>query len=110
MRRWLANPVKWLLMACIHGYRLAVSPVLGPSCRYLPSCSAYAEEAIQLHGAVHGGRLAVSRVLRCHPFHAGGYDPVPLGKPGANGQLKAGDLSNGLAAAETLGEGLRHGA
>lgn len=69
--------VKWALLATIHAYRLLVSPVLGPSCRYAPSCSAYASEAILRHGPWRGGWLAVRRVLRCHPFRPGGYDPVP---------------------------------
>jgi len=66
-----------VLLAVIGFYRSAISPALPPSCRYTPSCSAYAVEAIQLHGAGHGSWLAVRRILRCHPFHAGGHDPVP---------------------------------
>lgn len=58
-------------------YRLVVSPVLPPACRFLPTCSAYAMEAIERHGAAKGAWLAMRRLLRCHPFHAGGYDPVP---------------------------------
>ncbi len=65
------------LILLIRGYRRFVSPILGPSCRYTPTCSHYAEEAIRRHGPWHGSYLAVRRVLRCHPFHAGGYDPVP---------------------------------
>ena len=56
---------------------MTLSPLLGGYCRYLPSCSVYAEEAVRRHGAAHGLRLAVGRVLRCHPFRRGGYDPVP---------------------------------
>lgn len=66
-----------VLLALIGGYRTAISPVLAPSCRYLPSCSAYAAEAIEVHGAARGSWLALRRLLRCHPFHAGGHDPVP---------------------------------
>jgi putative membrane protein insertion efficiency factor len=66
-----------VLLALVHTYRIAVSPVLGPACRFVPSCSAYAEEALQRHGALRGSLLAARRVGRCHPFHAGGYDPVP---------------------------------
>jgi putative membrane protein insertion efficiency factor len=66
-----------LLLAAVHAYRLAVSPVLGPACRFEPSCSAYAEEALLRHGALRGSLLAARRLGRCHPFHAGGYDPVP---------------------------------
>jgi putative membrane protein insertion efficiency factor len=65
------------LLAIISGYRTFISPALPPSCRYTPSCSAYAVEAIELHGAGRGSWLALRRVLRCHPFHAGGHDPVP---------------------------------
>jgi putative membrane protein insertion efficiency factor len=66
-----------LLMWIIRGYQLAVSPMLGPRCRFYPSCSCYAHTAIERHGALRGSWLAVRRVLRCHPFREGGYDPVP---------------------------------
>jgi len=66
-----------LLMACLKAYRLFISPVLGAHCRYHPSCSAYALEAIERHGVWRGTWLSACRVARCHPFHAGGYDPVP---------------------------------
>jgi putative membrane protein insertion efficiency factor len=66
-----------VLCALIWCYRMLVSPLLGPNCRYEPSCALYAGEAIRRHGAWHGGRLALSRVLRCHPWHDGGWDPVP---------------------------------
>ncbi|HEU5266512.1 MAG TPA: membrane protein insertion efficiency factor YidD [Jatrophihabitans sp.] len=65
------------MLAVLAFYRMAVSPALAPACRYLPSCSAYAVEAIEVHGAVRGSWLALRRLLRCHPFHAGGHDPVP---------------------------------
>ncbi len=64
------RPVFWL-------YRGLISPLLGPGCRFEPSCSHFAEEAISRHGFLRGVTLAVSRVGRCHPFHPGGYDPVP---------------------------------
>lgn len=66
-----------LMLAAIRGYQLFVSPLLGPRCRFAPSCSAYAAEAIGAHGAFCGSWLALKRILRCHPLHPGGYDPVP---------------------------------
>jgi putative membrane protein insertion efficiency factor len=66
-----------LLLALIAGYRLALAPFLGGFCRFVPSCSVYAEEAVRRHGAVRGLRLAALRLSRCHPFHRGGLDPVP---------------------------------
>ena len=69
--------VKKLLLLCIKFYQFFISPFLGKNCRYYPSCSAYAVEAVEKYGSLKGGLLAVKRVLRCHPFHAGGYDPVP---------------------------------
>jgi putative membrane protein insertion efficiency factor len=67
-----------VLMLPIAGYRKFVSPLLGPRCRFAPSCSAYALEALHEHGAARGLWLAVARIARCHPFNPGGYDPVPL--------------------------------
>lgn len=72
----------WLLLTLIGGYRRFVSPLSGPRCRFAPSCSAYAFEAVQEHGAFRGLWLAVRRVARCHPFHGGGFDPVPPGRAG----------------------------
>jgi uncharacterized protein len=66
-----------LLLALIRGYQYLFRPFLGLNCRFAPSCSDYAHEAISAHGVVRGGWLAVRRVLRCHPYHPGGYDPVP---------------------------------
>ena len=66
-----------MLMVPIAGYRRFVSPLLGPHCRFAPSCSAYALEAIRKHGALRGTWLALRRLARCHPFHPGGLDPVP---------------------------------
>lgn len=76
-RRAPARAVASLLLAAIHAYRLALSPLLGPCCRFEPSCSAYATEAIARHGPRAGLVLAVRRLLRCHPFRPGGFDPVP---------------------------------
>jgi hypothetical protein len=69
--------MKRILAALIRGYSLFISPFLGHHCRYYPSCSAYALEAIEKHGAWRGLWLGIKRVSRCHPFHEGGYDPVP---------------------------------
>jgi putative membrane protein insertion efficiency factor len=68
-----SRPLVW----CIRLYQVGLSPLLPSSCRYYPSCSVYAIEALQRHGAWRGSWLAVRRIARCHPFHAGGYDPVP---------------------------------
>jgi putative membrane protein insertion efficiency factor len=68
-----------LLIALVHVYRATLSPLLGPSCRFEPSCSAYALTAFDRHGALQGGWLSLRRVLRCHPFHPAGFDPVPPG-------------------------------
>jgi uncharacterized protein len=66
-----------LLIALIRVYQLGISPLLGPHCRFYPSCSQYAREAIERHGALRGGWLALRRILRCHPWQPGGVDPVP---------------------------------
>lgn len=75
LRRW--NPVRWFLIGFLRAYRLLISPLYGQVCRYHPSCSAYALEAVTEHGAGRGSWLAFRRVTRCHPWAAGGYDPVP---------------------------------
>ena len=66
-----------VLVLVLRTYQLLVSPLLGPVCRYAPSCSSYAVGALQTHGALRGSWLAARRVLRCHPWAAGGWDPVP---------------------------------
>ncbi|MFC5302071.1 membrane protein insertion efficiency factor YidD [Azospira restricta] len=66
-----------LLLLLIRFYQLAISPLLGRRCRFFPSCSEYTAEAIQKHGVWKGARLGAKRIARCHPWHPGGYDPVP---------------------------------
>lgn len=66
-----------MLILALRGYKRFVSPLLGPRCRFVPSCSEYAMQAIERHGAGRGGWLAVRRLARCHPLHPGGLDPVP---------------------------------
>jgi putative membrane protein insertion efficiency factor len=67
------------LTALVRGYRYFISPLLLPACRFHPNCSAYAEQALQCHGALRGGWLAARRLCRCGPWHPGGFDPVPVG-------------------------------
>lgn len=69
--------MKTLIMLLIKGYRYAISPFLGQQCRFYPCCSSYALEALESHGVIRGGWLALRRIAKCHPFHEGGCDPVP---------------------------------
>ena len=69
--------MKALLRALLRVYQYVFRPLLGQNCRFVPSCSDYAMEAIERHGALHGSWLALKRIGRCHPWHPGGYDPVP---------------------------------
>lgn len=83
-RRWVRAAALWLLRA----YQRYLSPLKGaPSCRFHPTCSSYAIEAIEVHGVLRGSFMGLMRVLRCHPFHPGGYDPVP---PRARPKLRRG--------------------
>lgn len=75
------NPVQWLLVGVVKAYRLTLSPWIGSSCRFTPTCSAYSLQALQQHGAAAGSYLTVARIARCHPWCAGGHDPVPEAKP-----------------------------
>lgn len=65
------------MLVMLRFYKREISPMLPPCCRYTPTCSEYAMQAVEKYGAVKGGWLATKRILRCHPFHEGGYDPVP---------------------------------
>jgi hypothetical protein len=69
--------IRVVLIALVRGYQVALSPLLPASCRYFPSCSSYAIEALEHHGALRGTWLAVRRIARCNPFRPGGFDPVP---------------------------------
>ncbi|HEY8456185.1 MAG TPA: membrane protein insertion efficiency factor YidD [Actinopolymorphaceae bacterium] len=82
--------MKAVLVLLLKGYRLFISPLYGQVCRYHPSCSAYALEAVERHGALRGSWLAVRRLVRCHPWTPGGYDPVPPVRPRARARKAAG--------------------
>lgn len=69
--------MKTLLLLALRAYQYAIRPLLGAHCRFYPSCSEYAHEALERHGAARGSWLAARRLVRCHPYHPGGYDPVP---------------------------------
>jgi uncharacterized protein len=73
LKSLLVLPLLWL----IRGYQLAIAPLLGPRCRFYPSCSEYSMESLRRHGVLRGLWLTVRRIVRCHPWHPGGYDPVP---------------------------------
>ena len=79
--------MKYLLIGLLKAWRLLISPLYGNVCRYYPSCSAYALRAVSVHGAVKGSWLAIRRLLRCHPWAPGGYDPVP-GTPEADEEIR----------------------
>jgi putative membrane protein insertion efficiency factor len=71
---------KIVVLRMLRGYKWVISPLFAPACRYVPTCSEYAAEAVERYGAVRGGMMALWRVLRCHPFSRGGYDPVVNGQ------------------------------
>lgn len=75
------NPLKAILIGAVKCYRTCISPMFPPTCRYRPTCSQYALEALQKHGAIKGTWLTLRRLLRCHPWGGCGYDPVPPPKP-----------------------------
>ncbi len=70
-----------ILIQLIKGYRAVLSPIMGNQCRFYPTCSCYTEEAIRQHGALRGSWLGMRRIARCHPWHEGGFDPVPGNEP-----------------------------
>ena len=76
--------MKTILMKLIRFYQIAISPLKPPSCRFYPTCSHYGLEAIKVHGALKGSWLTIIRILKCHPFHPGGFDPVPEKKEKRN--------------------------
>ena len=76
----ITKTIKTAMLAFLRGYKWAISPLLPPSCRYVPTCSEYAAEAVEHYGALRGSAMAIWRVLRCHPFVRGGYDPVPISR------------------------------
>lgn len=80
--------MKKLLLRLLRGYKRRISPNLPPACRFLPTCSEYAMEAVEKYGALRGGWLAAKRVLRCNPLFPGGYDPVPYLQPRRRGMKK----------------------
>lgn len=94
MSALLGRLLAWPLLLLVHLYRVAISPWLGANCRYQPTCSEYAIEALKAHGAFRGMRLAVRRIARCHPWGGSGYDPVPPGDdPGMHDRPDAGDTN-----------------
>ncbi len=70
--------MKWLLTIIVKFYQTLISPIIGPKCRYTPTCSHYMLEAIEIHGTWRGSVIGIKRILRCHPWGGSGYDPVPL--------------------------------
>ncbi|UJF19327.1 membrane protein insertion efficiency factor YidD [Vibrio sp. SS-MA-C1-2] len=71
------SPFAWIAIKLVRGYQLFISPLIGPRCRFTPTCSQYAIEAIKMHGVLKGGWLFSKRLLKCHPLNTGGFDPVP---------------------------------
>ena len=84
MATTMSKVLAWPLIQLLRFYRVAISPWLGPNCRFEPTCSTYAIDALREHGLLRGTALAVRRIARCHPWGGSGYDPVPPGKRGRN--------------------------
>ena len=81
MLKTIKKILTWLLLAPVYFYRLFISPLIPPSCRYMPTCSQYAIEALKTHGPFYGFYLTIRRILRCNPWGGSGFDPVPEKKP-----------------------------
>ncbi len=86
------GPTARALLACIGFYSRAISPALPPRCRFAPTCSAYAAEAVAVHGAGRGSWLALRRLLKCAPWHPGGWDPVPAAGTGGTGRSSSAEV------------------
>lgn len=108
----MRNPIGWLLVGLARFYQLVLSPLKPPTCRFHPTCSSYFIDAVRIHGPVRGAWLGARRILRCHPFHPGGYDPVPGdtrdtadadsagGEPTCRGPISGADPIRGAARAK----------
>jgi hypothetical protein len=97
------GPVARVLLAAVGFYSRAISPALPPRCRFAPTCSAYAAEAVAVHGAARGSWLALVRLLKCAPWHPGGYDPVPAPRTGTATPGTGGDARTSMTAAPSSG-------
>ncbi len=82
----MPNPIQRVTLYLLRAYKWAISPMFPPACRYVPTCSEYAMEAVERYGALRGGLMSLARLLRCHPFAGGGYDPVVKHSPTTNDQ------------------------
>ncbi|HVO79482.1 MAG TPA: membrane protein insertion efficiency factor YidD [Terriglobales bacterium] len=90
----MSQIAKTVLLYLLRGYKWAVSPMFPPACRYVPTCSEYAMEAVDRYGVVRGSLMAIWRVLRCHPFAKGGYDPVAIRRDASDGLCEPTHLMN----------------
>jgi hypothetical protein len=97
---------KFVMLLVLRGYKWAISPMSLPACRYVPSCSDYAMEAVERYGAVRGGLMGLWRLLRCHPFARGGYDPVVQGVGLKSSQVSQSLAKSGRAGTSTFAPAL----